>query len=135
MLNNNLFNALFGKTASTNAYKEYVSTATSSSCTSDLASAHGIGSSVPYSSMYIPPNIVQLDDVYIGGMSIQAVLSRLIDNWTEERNVAPDTNLKLVRTFSAEELAKFIVHTSRHIVSGSGDSVAELTAWLNSNIE
>lgn len=105
----------------------HVTTATSGCCASTPSPPYGLGSAYKL--------LTSFDDIYIGGISVFAVLQRLVKDMSEKKDTVPDTNLELVRTFSAEELAKFIIHTSKHIVSGGGDSVSELTAWLNSNTE
>lgn len=87
----------------------------------------GVGSSIQ-PCQYYPKIIVEGVDVVKMLTDIAVVTGALRDS----TSVA---NLDVVQHYSAERLAHFIVNDSKKIISGSGDAVAELAAWLRSKAE
>ena len=103
----------------------YISTATSdyvSKCAS-------------YTSTITPfENSVKIDKLTIGQHDLGAFIEN-VEKHLGLGDYAPKTNLRKVQSFSAEQLAYFIVHISKTIISGSGDAVQELTEWFNTKTE
>lgn len=79
-------------------------------------------------------NSIEVDKLTIG----QHDLGTFIENVEKHLGLgeyAPKTNLRKVQSYNAEQLAYFIVHISKTIISGSGDAVQELTEWFNTKTE
>ena len=73
--------------------------------------------------------------IIVDGVDVVKMLTDIAVVTGALREATSVANLDVVQHYSAERLAQFIVNDSKKIISGSGDAVAELTAWLLSKAD
>ena len=86
----------------------------------------------PVSSIFSAPEPVTrfhvtIDDVYEKLCALEYYVCKSI-------RVKADTNLDIVKQFNAEQLAYFIVHDAKTIISGTGDAESELAEYFKQSI-
>ena len=73
--------------------------------------------------------------IIVDGVDVVKMLTDIAVTTGALRDATSVFNLDVIRHWSAERLAYFIINDSKKIISGSGDAVAELTEWLKSKAD
>lgn len=102
------------RTSTTSAYSS------SSACSST--------SSIPSRYASATYSLISIDHVY-------EKLCALEDFIHEHTLAKAVTNLDMIKQFNAEQLAYFIVHDAKTIISGTGNAEAELAEYFKQNID